>query len=311
MHWQRSHPGMWFGARYFLSSRDKSRTSILHHYVTQLDTFRMRPAFEASLRRSKEQADCAARAASEALERAVAASRAKSEFLANMSHELRSPLNAIIGFSDLICRQPLDPGPSVKCLEYAKDIRVSGEYLLSLINDILDLASVEFGKATLDEDILDLNHVVSGCLRIILERIVGSSLNVTYDPHPDKPLLHADDRKLKQILVNLLSNAVKFTLPGGRVSIGILRGHNDSLELKVADTGIGIKPEDIEKAMAPFSQIDSCLSRKRQGAGLGLPLSKLFVELHGGNLHLSSQIGHGTTATVSFPANRVEWKIAQ
>jgi len=302
---------MWDSRRYFLRSQYEQRTTVLHQYIMQTDAFRMRPAFEASLRHAKEQAERAAEAAAEAMEKANASSRAKSEFLANMSHELRTPLNAIIGFADVIRGQTIGLDRPDKYLEYAEDIRNSGQHLLDVINDILDLAKIEYGKSTLVEEEADLEDVVRACFRIVHEKAVENDLELVAASVPERTILHADIRKIKQILLNLLSNATKFTPRGGRIAFAARRTGDDGIALRVEDSGIGIAPADIDKALAPFMQIDSRLSRKYQGTGLGLPLTKALAELHGGSLDIVSELGKGTAVTVTLPARRVTWRTPQ
>ncbi len=302
---------MRFGSQYFLCERHQPRASLISQYNAQLSAFRARPALERSLRRSKEEAERVAAAATDAMEKAIAANRAKTEFLANMSHELRTPLNAIIGFSQVIRDQTFGTNRSEKYVEYARDINCSGQHLLGVINDILDLAKIEFGKATLYEETFPLDDLVQGCLRLIQDRAVQNGLELTYDAPRIPPILRADERKLKQILINLLSNAVKFTPAGGRIWVTVEEETDGGLALTVADNGIGIAPEDIERALAPFSQVDSSLARKYDGTGLGLPLSKALAELHGGSLQLASQLGSGTRVTVRLPAERIEWRTSQ
>jgi len=240
-----------------------------------------------------------------AKEQAELANRTKSEFLANMSHELRTPLNAIIGFSELIENQVFGPVGSEKYLEYAKDIQTSGEHLLELINDILDLSKIEAGKLELDDEEIDVAKVLESCEMLVRERAEGGGVALRRKVANDLGHLRADKRKLKQILINLLSNAIKFTPEGGRVDVRARVDHRGDMVISVADTGIGIAPEDISKAMAPFSQVDTTLSRKYEGTGLGLPLTKSLVEMHGGTLDLASSLGEGTTVTVRLPAERV------
>ncbi len=240
-----------------------------------------------------------------AKEQAELANRTKSEFLANMSHELRTPLNAIIGFSELIENQVFGPVGNEKYVEYAKDIQSSGEHLLELINDILDLSKIEAGKLDLDEEEIDVARILESCEMLVRERAESGGIALHCEVAEAIGRLRADKRKLKQILINLLSNAIKFTPPGGRVEVSArLDGCGDML-ISVADTGIGIAPEDIPKAMAPFSQVDTTLSRKYEGTGLGLPLTKSLAEMHGGSLELVSTPGEGTTVTIRLPAERV------
>ena len=236
-----------------------------------------------------------------AKEQAELANRAKSEFLANMSHELRTPLNAIIGFSEMIRNRVFGPVGSAKYVEYANHINESGEHLLELINDILDLSKIEAGKLDLDIEDVDVARVVRACIRLVGERARLGGLTLGHDL-PDKNLvLRADERKLKQVLLNLLSNAIKFTPSGGSVTLRAEVTADGDTEIAVADTGIGIGPDDIDKALSPFGQVDSQLNRKYEGTGLGLPLTRALVELHGGTMDMMSEVGVGTTVRVVFP----------
>ena len=241
-----------------------------------------------------------------AMKEAVAANRTKSEFLANMSHELRTPLNAIIGFSDMI-KDGLAGGPAAddKFLEYVRHINESGYHLLGLINDILDLSKIEAGKLELDEEDIDTAEVIQSCIVLVKERAANGGVTLKIEIPQELPTLRFDERKLKQILINLLSNGIKFTPPGGTVTIKAWCRPDSGYVLQIIDTGIGIALEDIPKALAPFSQVDSELSRKYEGTGLGLPLTKSLVELHGGSLDLQSTVGAGTTVTIRLPAERI------
>jgi signal transduction histidine kinase len=238
-----------------------------------------------------------------ALGQAAQASKAKSEFLASMSHELRTPLNAVIGFSDAMVLEIFGPmGDRYK--NYASDIRNSGAHLLSLINDVLDLSRLDAGHAELREEVFGLGELVSESLSLIQSQAQKADIAVSTDIADGLPALKADKRRIKQVLVNLLSNAVKFTPSGGRVTLSAqLTGAG--LALAVADSGIGIAPDDIPKALEVFGQVDSSLARKYEGTGLGLPLSKQLMELHGGNLSLESQVNVGTTVTVTLPPGRL------
>jgi len=240
-----------------------------------------------------------------AKEQAELANRAKSEFLANMSHELRTPLNAIIGFSQIIHEGVLGPIGNEKYLEYAKDIQSSGEHLLSLINDILDLSKIEAGKLKLDEEEIDIVQVIDACMTLVRERAETGGVALHREIAASLGRLRADERKLKQILINLLSNAIKFTPSGGKVALRAALDAEGAMVLAVTDTGIGIAPEDIEKALAPFSQVATTLSRKYKGTGLGLPLAQSLAELHGGTLEITSRPDEGTTVTVRIPVERV------
>jgi PAS domain S-box-containing protein len=247
----------------------------------------------------------AEKAVRKAKENAEAANRAKSEFLANMSHELRTPLNAIIGFSEVIKDEMYGPLGNTTYREYAGDINDSGQHLLDLINDILDLSKVESGLEELHEDCINVPEVIRSVLQLVRQRAENQGLELKLECPDNLPLLFADKRKLMQILANLLTNAIKFTAKGGTVTLTICCGPDTGYIIQVTDTGIGIAPEDIPKALSQFGQIDGDLNRKYQGTGLGLPLTTALLKMHGGNLDLQSQVGIGTTATVHFPATRL------
>jgi two-component system, cell cycle sensor histidine kinase PleC len=236
-------------------------------------------------------------------------SRVKSQFMANMSHELRTPLNAIIGFSEVI-RDALVGPVAARYKDYARDIHSSGRHLLGLINDVLDLSKIELGRLELHEEPVVLAKLVSDCERFVAERVRASSLELAIDLPSDLPMLRADELRLKQVVLNLLSNAVKFTPVGGRITLRAATTPESGIVLAVADTGIGMKAEEIPIALEPFRQIDSALNRRYEGTGLGLPLARTLVELHGGTLAISSAPGQGTTVTVTLPAERVIRKAA-
>ncbi len=238
------------------------------------------------------------RAAKEAAENA---NRSKSEFLALMSHELRTPLNAINGFSELMAREVMGPlGP--RYLGYARDIYRSGQHLLNVINDILDMAKVEAGKFELVEEDVDLAPIIDECARLLLFRAEEAGVEIVVDV--GRPLMvRGDGLRLKQVILNLMTNGVKFTPGGGRVTVHARRAPQ-GVTIEVVDTGIGIAPENIAKALAPFQQIDRQMNRKYGGTGLGLPLSKALVEVHGGSLVLMSALGEGTTVRVVLPAEK-------
>ena len=239
-----------------------------------------------------------------AREQAEAASRAKSQFLATVSHELRTPLNAILGFAQIIKGELAGPVGSERYLNYASDIHQSGSHLLSLINDILDISKVESGNMELREEQIDLSDLINSVARLVMQCAKENGIKLILELREELPILYADERKVKQVLMNLLSNAIKFSEPGGTVTLKAWHQTDSGFVFQVVDDGIGMAPQDIPKALSQFGQIDSDLNRKYEGTGLGLPLSKSLVELHGGSLDLQSQLGAGTTATVRLPAAR-------
>jgi signal transduction histidine kinase len=285
------------------ASRKRYHHSFLNEYCDQLKYLFDRKRAEASLQalyRQQKVSDLAHHAMLEA----EAANRAKSEFLTNVSHELRTPLNAIIGFSEVMSQGMLGPIDNEKYLEYATDISNSGHHLLALINDILDLAKIEAGKLELREELVDFKSVVSACFAIMKERASLADIRMKASVPDLLPQVLVDELKVKQIIINLLSNAVKFTPRGGHIRVAGAVEEGD-LVIRVADTGIGIAPEDIQKALDPFSQIDSSLARRYQGTGLGLPLAKRLIELHGGALAIESALGAGTCITLTLPGRRL------
>jgi signal transduction histidine kinase len=238
-----------------------------------------------------------------ALACASAANKSKTAFLAAMSHELRTPLNAIIGFSELLDAEPFGALGHPRYKSYSQDIRKAGEHLLSLINDILDISRLEARKAELIESQVALGPLLEEALDMVRSLADDAGVTLALAVQPDLPLLWADNRRVKQIVLNLLSNAVKFTERGGEVQLraGLKNG---AVEITVSDTGIGIAPQDLPKAFESFGQIDSRLSRKYEGSGLGLPLARHLAELHGGSLTIESQRGVGTVARLQFPVQR-------
>lgn len=226
----------------------------------------------------------------------------KSQFLANISHELRTPLNAIIGFSEIMKDEILGALPNDQYKNYILDIHSQGVHLLSLINDILDFSKAEAGKLELEYEELDLNKLIKTALRTQEPRAQTAQVSLL-DNLPSKHIvMQTDAKRLKQVLLNLLSNAVKFTPPDGKVTIAAWETATDkNICIEVVDTGIGIAAKDIAKALAPFGQVDSELSRRYEGTGLGLPLTKKFIELLGGTMNLESEVGVGTKITVILP----------
>lgn len=250
-----------------------------------------RTRVEAELRTAKDEAEVA--------------SRAKSEFLAMVSHELRTPLNAVIGFSEILTNEMFGPVGDERYMGYAADIRSSGLHLLSLINDILDLSKVEANSFELVEEELDVPALIDEALHLVEAKANAGKIRLDPGLQPDLPALFADERAFKQVILNLLSNAVKFTPPGGRVTVSADVADEGEFIIVIVDTGIGIAEEDQERILKPFTQADSSLARRYEGTGLGLPLTKSLMELHGGRLVLESQPRKGTTVRAVFPRNRV------
>lgn len=233
--------------------------------------------------------------------RAEAQSRDKSQFLASVSHELRTPLNAIIGFSEIVKTEAKEQLQKVYH-DYIEDIYASGKHLLSLINDILDYSKAEAGKLQIEWAETDVTKVIRNSLRMVLPRAENAQITLIEEVPSQHLVIISDAKKLKQILLNLLSNAVKFTPAGGEVRCQVWEDvKTNNIMIQVRDTGIGIAPKDISKVMTPFGQVDSALSRKYEGTGLGLPLAKVFLESMGGEFSIASEINVGTTVTLSIP----------
>ena len=250
-----------------------------------------------NLRAAKEESD-------HALVRAEAANRAKSKFLANMSHELRTPLNAVLGFSEMIRALAFKKTPE-KCIEYADFIHDSGQHLLSLINDILDLARIDAGQITLHESAIDLAELIDDGLQFVAPEADAKNVALARSLPKPMPLLYGDPNAVRQILVNLLTNAIKYTPPDGRAEAFAKVTEDGEIELGVSDTGIGIPPENLGRVFQGFGQTRHDVSSPDKGVGLGLPIVKGLAEAHGGRVVLHSMHGHGTRIAAVFPRSRV------
>ncbi len=246
----------------------------------------------------------------EANRKAESANRTKSEFLANMSHELRTPLNAIIGFSETLSEKIFGPLKNRKQEEYVQDINESGRHLLSIINDILDLSAVELGKMELNETNFDIATITDYSRQIMQSPATKKGVHLSVKLNNRLPKIRGDELRIKQVLVNILSNAVKFTPEGGKVTVSAQHLEDGSIVFTVVDTGIGMDEEGMSKAIEKFGQVKNTLAQNRQGTGLGLPLSKELMQLHGGDLWIDSIPSKGTTVTVKFPPERVAQEVS-
>jgi signal transduction histidine kinase len=274
-----------------LASRASKEAERLRVYVAELEA-------------TKHQLEQASHNLHQALNEAAAANKAKSDFMAAMSHELRTPLNAVIGFSEMLGGEIYGPLGHARYKEYVEDIRTSGVHLLALINDLLDLSRLDAGQLELLEEDVDLAEVVAEALKIVRPRAQNANIRLFEAIEAPELAVRGDRRRIRQVVINLLANAVKFTPEKGTVRVTIRR-QGDEAAIVVTDTGIGIAKEDIPRAFERFHQIDSSRSRKYDGAGLGLPLSKELMELHEGRLEMESTLQVGTTVTMLFPHARV------
>jgi signal transduction histidine kinase len=238
-----------------------------------------------------------------ALAAADAANTSKSRFLAAMSHELRTPLNAVIGFAEVLGLEMYGPLGDARYRGYARDIGSSGQHLLSLINDILDLSRLDAGQMTLHEEAVDLAKLLDDAMRMIESQAGKARLNLRKE-YTGLPRVLVDERRIKQVIINIVGNAVKFTPANGTVSVSAGVGA-DGIVIAVRDTGIGIAKKDLARTLERFRQVDSTIARKHEGAGLGLPLAKDLIELHGGSLTLDSTLNEGTTVSILLPADRI------
>ena len=235
--------------------------------------------------------------------KAEEASHAKSEFLASMSHELRTPLNAIIGFSEMIATEMFGSVEKPQYVEYGALIQKSGTHLLELVGDILDIAKIEAGEMELKETEINICETVSDCLPILAPQLETAGIYVEIEDRTDICHLMADRRVVKQMIINLLSNGVKFSPNGGKLIVR-LQANNGAVDVTVIDHGIGMRPDQVDFVLKPFSQIQQVSTRSHEGTGLGLTIVKQMIELHGGTIGIDTQPGNGTAVTLRFPASR-------
>jgi len=231
---------------------------------------------------------------------AVDAARIRKDFLTATSHELRTPLNAILGFSEILTGEMFGPMQNERYREYANIIHQSGNHVLALINDLLDLSKLDAGKLELCVEPVQILKVIIDCVRSVEPQATREQVGISIQVHDGIDQLCVDSKRLHQMLLNLLSNALKFTPAGGEITIEVFRRGQD-VAISVSDTGVGIRAEDIPKVLEPFGQIDGPMARKHKGTGLGLPLTKELAELHGGSLTMESNVDAGTTVTITLP----------
>ena len=287
------------------STRQRRHRSLLDDYCSQLGELLERRYTERALIAAKEQAESAALLAEQAMRQAQAADRSKSQFLATMTHELRTPLNAIIGFSEILTGGPRQS----EIRGYARYIHESGTQLLGMLNGVLDLARIEAGKLQLDEQDVAVAELLEAAIRPLRKSAEEKSVAIMCGMVVERPIC-LDPAKMGQVFVNLLSNAIKFTPEGGSIEIDTDLTNDGDLLIMVRDTGRGIPGEDIDRVLQPFGQVEDHLTRQNGGIGLGLPIARALVKMHGGDLTLASEIGIGTTVQIQLPAARVRPVIA-
>jgi signal transduction histidine kinase len=276
---------------------------LLENYCSRLGTLLEHRYSGLALLEAKQQAEKVAEAANETMLQAKAADHAKSKFLANMAHELRTPLNAIIGFSEIIKLNNIQGTQHYP--RYALYIHEAGTHLLEIINSILDIARIEAGKVELQEQLIAFDQLIHSSIDAIRPIAQKKFIGIDCESGPTSVNIFVDRTKFKQVLLNLLSNSVKFTEPQGRIWITSSLDEHGDLVIFIRDTGIGIPPEQVEKVFEPFEQVADHLTRDNEGTGLGLPIAKGLIQLHGGELALSSELGVGTAAFLRLPRDRV------
>lgn len=272
---------------HFGSAGNPKTNSLMSEYASLLS--------DATLRHRARVAENSARIETEL------ASKVKSEFIANMSHELKTPLNTVIGFSKLLTHHQERRLPDKEIVEYAALIHDAAGHLLSVINDILDISKLQSGKYAIDNREINLEGILTDCIDALHHQSEAGQIDIDVMITSDLPAIRGDAAKLKQIFSNVLSNAIKFTPPEGTVAIKALRTAEHGVIIAIRDSGVGMAPEEIQVAMTPFGQVDGGRSRWREGAGLGLPIAKALVELHGGALYIASQQNEGTEVVITFP----------
>jgi signal transduction histidine kinase len=278
----------------------RSTPSLLDDYCLQLGSMLDRRHTERALTGARQNAERAARLAEEALQQAQAADRAKTNFLANVTHELRTPLNAIIGFSEII----ESGAASGDHAAYGRYIHEAGSRLLGIVNDVLTLARIEAHKLELDEQVVSLDEVLGVSIRALLPEAQTKSVTISQLPGADH-FIFVDPSKVKQVFVHLLSNAVKFNNENGSVSVSATLNPRGDLLVAMRDTGCGIPTDYLDRVLEPFGQVEDHLTRENEGVGLGLPLARAMIGMHGGDLTLTSEVGVGTFVEVTLPANRL------